>query len=305
MIDTSIRSALGDQIRKFVDPLPGSAPPDQVWPQLDALGLERALVPESAGGYGLDWADLGDAFRTWGAAAAPVDLASTLVAAWGLHQAGMDFPAAPLQLEAEHSPVLSSRPEAWRVIVSGPRGEAVALVDTEGRVAGRGRLEPDRVRQGLAVLLAAQIAGALDAALAMSIDYAATRTQFGRPISKFQAVQHLAARLAMETAAAGSAADFGLRRFHQNPALAAAVAKSRSSKAATAGAALAHQIHGAIGVTQEHDLHRLTLALWTWRDRTGGEYAWSRDFGEQIALHGAPDLWAWLTDTLDDETAAQ
>jgi acyl-CoA dehydrogenase len=60
-----------------------------------------------------------------------------------------------------------------------------------------------------AFLRVAQTAGALDAALAMSIDYSNTRQQFGRPLSKFQAVQQNLAMLAVEAAAvnvAGAAA---------------------------------------------------------------------------------------------------
>lgn len=300
MSDTTVQAALGDQIRKVVELLPGDAGPDHIWTLLDGLGLERALVPETAGGHGLDWADLGDAFRAWGGAAAPVDLASTLVAAWSLDQAGIELPEGPLQLEVARLAVATSRPEAWRVVVAGSQSEEVSLFDPSGEPAGVGVLKPESVRSGLAVLLAAQIAGALDAVLSLSTDYATTRTQFGRPIAKFQAVQHLAASLAMETAAAGAAADFGLRLYHDHPTLAAAVAKGRSSKAATAGAAIAHQIHGAIGVTEEHDLHRLTRALWRWRDQTGGEHAWSQVLGEVVADRAAPDLWFWLTDTLDD-----
>lgn len=299
MTDDTVQSALGEQVRKLVGALPKNTAPDLIWPMLDELGLERALVSEGAGGHGLDWPDLGDALRAWGSAAAPVDLASTLLAAWSLDQAGIPLPDGPLQLEAEARGVLASRPDAWRVVVGGPNDETVALLDPAGAHVSQGVLQPDRLQSALAVLLASQIAGALDAALSLSIDYATTRTQFGRPIAKFQAVQQLAAGLAMETAAAGAAADFGLRRFSGNPRLAAAVAKSRTSKAATAGAALAHQIHGAIGVTEEHDLHRLTRALWRWRDQTGGEHGWSRALGETVARQAAPNLWAWLTETLD------
>lgn len=298
MSDT-VQSVLGEQVRKLVEALPKNAGPDLIWPMLDELGLERALVADGAGGHGLDWSDLGEALREWGAAAAPVDLASTLLAAWALDQSGIPLPDGPLQLEAESLGVLAERPTTWRVVVSGHNEDEVALFDPARSRVRQGSLQPDRLRAALAVLLGAQISGALDAALSLSIDYATTRTQFGRPIAKFQAVQHLAAELAMETAAAGAAADFGLRRFSRSPGLAAALAKSRTSRAATAGAALAHQIHGAIGVTEEHDLHRLTRALWRWRDQAGGEHAWGRALGGSIAGDGATDLWAWVTDSLD------
>ncbi len=143
-----------------------------------------------------------------------------------------------------------------------------------------------------------QMAGALQAALEISVEYAKERVAFERPIGKFQAVQHNLARLAGETAAAnaatGSLAETLGRDgpFNDQVFLEVASAKIRVGEAAGEGAAIAHQAHGAIGFTAEHVLHRYTRRLWSWRDDFGGESAWAVRLGEMVAARGADDVWS-------------
>jgi acyl-CoA dehydrogenase len=59
-------------------------------------------------------------------------------------------------------------------------------------------------------------------------------------------------------------------------------------------AGLAHQLHGAIGVTEEFDLHYLTRQLWVMRDEFGNETYWNRRLGE-LALGSNSDLWTFVT----------
>ena len=59
--------------------------------------------------------------------------------------------------------------------------------------------------------------------------------------------------------------------------------------------AIAHQVHGAIGFTEEHILHRYTQRLWDWRDDFGSESEWAVQLGEMIAEKGADELWPLLT----------
>ena len=152
-----------------------------------------------------------------------------------------------------------------------------------------------------ATLRAQQIAGALEAALEQSLRYAGERSQFGRPIAKFQAVQHNLAVLAGEAAAAGAAADgaaSAIARFGSgdNRAFrAVAAAKIRAGEAAGSGAAIAHQIHGAIGFTREYSLQQRTRRLWSWRDDFGPEAQWADELGRLVAAAGADRLWADLT----------
>jgi acyl-CoA dehydrogenase len=147
-----------------------------------------------------------------------------------------------------------------------------------------------------AALRSAQMAGALDAILRMTIDHTRERAQFGRPIGGFQAVQQQLAAMAGQVAAARVAADLGMKAMTDNlDREGIAVAKIRAGEAASLAAATAHQIHGAMGFTLEHDLQRFTRRLWSWRDEYGGEILWAERLGSVLASAGADRLWPALT----------
>jgi acyl-CoA dehydrogenase len=151
-----------------------------------------------------------------------------------------------------------------------------------------------------ATLRSMQAAGALETILSLSVAYANERVAFERKIGKFQAVQQNLARLAGETAAAlaaaGSAADTIAHAdaFDDTVLLEAASAKVRTGEAAAEGSAIAHQVHGAIGFTNEHVLHRFTLRLLSWRDDFGSESYWAAALGDMVARHGAHQFWPML-----------
>ncbi len=142
-----------------------------------------------------------------------------------------------------------------------------------------------------------QIAGALESMLSISVQYSGERVAFEKKISKFQAVQHNLARLAGETSAALAAASSAADAFSHGADiddalfLEAAAAKIRCSEAAEKGAAIAHQVHGAIGFTSEHILHRYTLRALAWRDDFGSESYWAVELGKLVAKRGADELW--------------
>jgi acyl-CoA dehydrogenase len=141
-----------------------------------------------------------------------------------------------------------------------------------------------------------QTAGALETILSLSVAYANERTAFERKIGKFQAVQQNLARLAGEVSAALAAANSAADTLAQPEALDAvlleiASAKIRSAEAAAEGSAIAHQVFGAIGFTNEHILHRFTLRMLAWRDDFGNESYWAAELGRAIARRGADDFW--------------
>jgi len=142
-----------------------------------------------------------------------------------------------------------------------------------------------------------ETAGALETVLSLCVAYANERVAFERPIGKFQAVQQNLARLAGEAAAAlavsGSAADAIAQAdtFDEAVFLEAASAKIRTAEAAAEGAAIAHQVFGAIGFTEEHVLHRFTLRMLSWRDDFGHESYWAAELGGRVARRGAEEFW--------------
>lgn len=143
-----------------------------------------------------------------------------------------------------------------------------------------------------ALLRAAQIAGACRRVLALTLAYTGERVQFGRAIGQFQAVQHQLAQLAEETAAVRvavqAAADTG-----EGPWSVAAIAagKLRAGEAAGLCARIAHQLHGAMGVTAEHPLHQSTRRMLAWRDEHGAEAYWARELVQALRDAGAPSAW--------------
>ena len=148
------------------------------------------------------------------------------------------------------------------------------------------------------VVRSLQIAGALESMLDISVRYSNERVAFEKKISKFQAVQHNLARLAGESAAAlaaaTSAADTltSATSFNDDAVfLEAVAAKIRCSEAAEKGGAIAHQVHGAIGFTIEHILHRYSLRALAWRDDFGSESHWAVELGKLVASRGADELW--------------
>jgi acyl-CoA dehydrogenase len=148
-----------------------------------------------------------------------------------------------------------------------------------------------------AVTRSLQIAGALETLLEISVRYSNERVAFEKKISKFQAVQHNLAKLAGESAAALAAATSAADAFASGAAskeamfLEAAAAKIRCSEAAEKAAAIAHQVHGAIGFTIEHILHRYSLRALAWRDDFGSESYWAVELGRRVAANGADELW--------------
>jgi acyl-CoA dehydrogenase len=74
-----------------------------------------------------------------------------------------------------------------------------------------------------------------------------------------------------------------------------AAARIVAASGATEAARLAHQLHGAMGVTQEDGLHRLTTRLWAWQDAVTSEREWSILLGEAAIDGGEELLWSDLT----------
>ena len=222
--------------------------------------------------------------------------------------------AVPFAREATHLAVLAKQSSYWSVALV---AQSEWRVDPASNVAGEPR-DAVELRRALpiasqlsaidfdtlmlmgAAVRAMQMAGALQSILDMSVAYANERVAFEKPIGKFQVIQHTLAKLAGEVAAAiaaaGSAADAiqTSKTFDESVFLEVAAAKIRVGEAVTVGAGIAHQVHGAIGFSREHALHRYTQRLWAWRDDFGSESLWAVRLGTLVAGRGADALWPML-----------
>ncbi|MDB5971403.1 MAG: acyl-CoA dehydrogenase [Hydrocarboniphaga sp.] len=310
-----------------------------LWNEISEIGAALALAAESVGGAGLAWAQADGLLQLLGSQLPPVPLGETMLAAWVLGLAGIEAPAAPLavagallQIDGDgcvsgDDALVSWAPQA-QVIVAVAQGagarQLVLLSTLDAELtpqrtldrlpAARARFRGARPLQAvaapavlgetgllapLAVLRALQLAGSLSQVLALCIDYANTRSQFGKTIGKFQAIQHQIAELAELSAAAQVAAGYAARQLDGGDAAAAergaAVAKIRAAASATRGAAIAHQVFGAIGTTDEHLLHYHTRRLWQWRDEAGSDGWWAERLGRQALAAGAAALWTGIT----------
>ncbi len=208
------------------------------------------------------------------------------------------------------------------LLATGPDGAVLALLPTAGltasgavNLAGEPRgsltldgmtaqvapLNPGQVREiraAFALARAVQLTAALEQVLAWTVQYAGERQQFGRALAKFQAIQMELAEMAGEVTSVTALTDAAVQALGHGSGdfwLAAAAAKVRAGAAVEVVARLAHQVHGAIGFTQEHKLHHLTKRLWSWRDEAGSELVWSRELAQGLLAEGPDGLWPALT----------
>ena len=292
--------------------------PAALWRALEEVGLTRAALPEDSGGAGLEFGDAMLALRRSAYHALPVPLAETMIAGRLLAACGIKVPDGALTVASAEAKRVPWGNQCAHAVLAGQ--DEIALFSLENlpsqvekNLAGEPRANLDMhqekplARANLkgaaerlllegALARSVQMAGALERVLEQSLQYAGERVQFGRPIGKFQAVQHLLAVLAGQAAASSAAADAAIEASAAAAdEFAVAVAKSRVGEAAGRGAEIAHQVHGAMGFTREHNLHYSTRRLWSWRDEFGNETCWQSRLGRQIAAKGADALWPMLT----------
>lgn len=172
----------------------------------------------------------------------------------------------------------------------------VTLADNQIGVLPRD-VNIEALRRRAAMCRTQLMAGALTRVTEMTCEYAGTREQFGRPIARFQAVAQNLSRLAEHTYRADLAARVGAKLAGADtPALTqVAPAKVLCAEASRIVPALAHQVHGAMGMTEEYPLGRWTRRLWSWETEYGSARYWACRLGA-IAVENGPDrLWPTIT----------
>ena len=137
----------------------------------------------------------------------------------------------------------------------------IEFTDAQARLVADADEAPRVIEHALQVgsaLLAVEQVGAAQHLLDLSVAYAKTRLQFGRPIGSFQAVKHRLADLLVDVEHARSTAYhaiWALTDGTDDPALAASIAQATASAAFARVATDTIQVHGGIGFTWEHQAH--------------------------------------------------
>ncbi len=289
----------------------------ELWQTLVQQGFADALLPEEQGGADLSLQQAFDLWELCGRYTLPLPLPETMWARAWLHAQGAGIPAGPIGLGLGQMPQSTDAPLV--VDVSAGRACDHVLVNALGGMhvlsVASAKLEPhglaldarltwsaQAIKAGTpvltrpgatadlktvqALLAAAQLSGAMMVVFEQSLEHANQRQQFGKPIGKFQAIQHnlslmaeqvFAARMAAQLACTGSMA--------QLSALRVAVAKARTSQAAQQVTTLAHGLHGAMGFTSEFDLQLRTRRIHAWRQCAGTETLWQTTLGQSLLQH--------------------
>jgi acyl-CoA dehydrogenase len=182
-------------------------------------------------------------------------------------------------------------------------GEPLDLVDApliKGPIAQAHKLPAgtcDLVAQRGALARSAAMVGALAKTHELALQYARDRKQFGKSLSEFQVIQAYLATNAAEVCAASVSLDAALVAAQVQAGFAdVACAKVRVGQAVRVVCGLAHQIHGAIGMTHEYPLHYWTRRLWSWREEWGGETYWARRLGDALVADGGDAFWPHMTE---------
>lgn len=306
-----------------------------LWQVLTETGLTAAGIGVEAGGAGGDLEDSLLVIREAAKFAAPVPLAEHFIAGLLLSEQGQSIDSGPvtiasgkfsitddLSLTGTANDVAFARWCTQVVLVAqgsdglklcrlpvsdfeivqknSVAGEPRDVITVNTKVAAESAFSvdsqtPERMRLMGAALRALMMSGALESVLEMTVQYSTERLQFGRPISKFQAIQQQMAVLAGEVAACQMASHSIVDSFSTLGELDIAIGKARIGEAVSVCADIAHQVHGAMGYTLEHSLNHRTRRLWCWREEYGNEREWQKIVGHYFAAQGADKLWGSMT----------
>lgn len=340
-VDEDLQTMLDDVVSGFSGPHV-RPDPAAVWSTLQEVGVARLTAPEATGGSGAGWIEAAALLRTTARAGVAVPYAETDLLAGPLRRAAgvddsSDGTATVALLDsagtAHHVPwagatstVVCVRPagDAYELAdvptnhVSITPREGISTVPTGSVAAGdsipwspvpTAAVEAYVVHGALARAL--QCVGAMDGMLALAIEYTTDRSQFGRSLAKFQSVQNLVVDIAAESVLARAAVDTALA-----DALASgldgelsefrvAVARSVVSQALAVAVRNVHQVHGAIGTTQEHHLHRVTLPALQWRGEFGSPAFWEGFLTRAVVAGGMDGAWPMIAEGTRVEGAAR
>jgi acyl-CoA dehydrogenase len=325
----ALRELIADLATNHPDaPAPGELP--DAWANIGELGLNGIGISEEAGGSGGTLAHLAVIADALGEAAIGVPIIEVTTARWVLAQsgAGIDASLPVVVLTDKATPprvvprvpwgrsadllIVYPRcgtPRAYQLddptvsITAGVNlaGEQTDFIDL-GSAAGRvliGAPAAGAVRARMGLLWAAALTGAMRGAYQKTREHVRAREQFGAPLIKLPAVASALAsfrtQLLLAEAAVARAVEAVDSAYDLADCGSVASARIIASMGATEAARLAHQLHGAMGVTHEAGLHRLTTRLWAWQDAEASERDWAIRLGETAIADGEDLVWSDLT----------
>ncbi len=330
---SELRTLLSDTTEKVLKDLPADF--DAAWTIVADAGLANVMLAEDAGGFGGGWEDALVVIRATGQHATQLPLADAILGAHLISRAGLPARDGFASFSVETSGRIAGTKFSGKLrdvpsgrsvqhvvgvldgaLIVARRADATAIDKRQSpadeardtlrfdgatvETTDAGNTTPARLFELGALLRTAQIAGAMEAALALCVEYTRQRQQFGKPLASFQAIQQQLAVLAEETAAAGMAAASAFRAADRGEAsFEIAAAKLRVNRAVTLGNGIAHQVHGAMGFTAEYRLQHLTRRLWAWQSEFGNERYWADRIGAGVAARGAENFWADLVAVSD------
>jgi alkylation response protein AidB-like acyl-CoA dehydrogenase len=209
---------------------------------------------------------------------APLLFGSSVPPVMSICEAGVDGPVryaaaadAILVIDGDSVGVIRPAPGAVKVADS-VYGHAMGYVPPD-QVEPLGSASGSVARQWWRVAIASETAGRLRAALDLTVAYAKSREQFGQPIGSFQAIQHRLAQLHVAVESVTWLSRYAA--WSQDDEVAATAATLACDTARWASVEL-HQLTGAIGFTEEYDLHLWTMPLQALRVELGGIGSHSR-----------------------------
>jgi acyl-CoA dehydrogenase len=282
-----------------------------LWRTIVQSGYLDALVPEASGGAGLTLTEIFPLLLAAGRHALPLPLSHTMLVRAALASHGMPCPDGAMAIAAQHDNgadgnitcrsvpygrvvewVVVPVPDGWLVLPTasaeksdtGVHGSLKAHLTWRTRPAATLCLDGALDWRGIgAALTAAEMAGAMEHVLAITVAFANERVQFGRSIGKFQAIQQQLSVMVEQVFAARMAAQLGCSGAALAPhRLLAAAAKARAGDAAAVVAPIAHAVHGAMGITAEYALQIHTRRLHENAIDYGSAQYWNRQVGEAV-----------------------
>jgi acyl-CoA dehydrogenase len=295
----------------------------RLWGILEESGITLVGIDEEHGGSGGDLGDVMEVLKLVGNFAVPIPLAESIIGNMALTASGLTLIEGPSSIapvlkneqvnfiETTNGWVLEGQVSSipWarnvnKIVVLGKTKDNIQLVTYVSpqeciikyreNLAGEprdeiifnnivigkehvARLHPnlsfEQIWQLGCLSRIVQISGALEKTLTLSVNYTQERNQFGKEIGKFQAIQQQLAMLAGEVAAIGILSD----------------------EASGIVSKIAHQVHGAMGFTDEYPLHYFTRRLWSWRDEYEKETYWASVLAEYVFEKQDAQLWELIT----------